>query len=335
MKGTLIITMYVVICLAYIFWSDGIIYYLVPDIEQTRVLQSIKGTIFVLVTAGLLGYLIHRHNNKQELTRINLQRALDESRQLSNQLQDAMLAIQTSRDSLEAQSNALKRSNEDLVQFAYVVSHDLQEPLRMVTSYLQLLERRYNDQLDDDAREFIHFAVDGAQRMQAQIQSLLNYSRLNTQGQAFTDVDLNNVLANVLQNLSITLDEKGVDLCIGELHNVRGDPAQLSILFQNLLSNAVKHGITGEGVPRIDIRCSEEEDTYLFCVEDNGPGFEQRYAKRIFEIFQRLSRDGEGTGIGLALCRRIVDRHDGQIWAESQPGVGTRIFFTLPRPQPS
>lgn len=331
MKGWVIITLYIVICLGYIFWSDSVVIYLASDLEQTRYLQTIKGTIFVLVTGALLGYLIFRHDRRQEQIRRDLEESLRQTKQLAQELQAAMDQIETSHGSLEQKSDALKRSNEDLNQFAYVVSHDLQEPLRMVTSYLQLLERRYKDQLDKDAQEFIYFAVDGARRMQEQIRSLLEYSRLNTRGQKFTKVDLSEILQGSLNNLRLALDEKGIELCVGELPKVMGDSAQLSILFQNLLSNVLKHGCKENASPRVDIQSTEREHELLICVEDNGPGIEQRFTGRIFEIFQRLSREGEGTGIGLALCKRIVERHGGRIWAESEPGSGTRILFTLPR----
>lgn len=331
MKGSIIITLYIVICLIYIFWSDSIVFYIAPDMEQTRTLQTIKGTLFVLVTGALLGFLIYRENRKQEGIRKNLQESLRQSEDLSDRLKKAMIDAEISNDSLEEKSDALERSNKDLVQFAYVVSHDLQEPLRMVTSYLQLLERRYKDELDKEAQEFIYFAVDGASRMQQQIQSLLEYSRLNTKGQKFTDVALNDVIQSAMTNLKLALDEKGVEVCIGELPNVKGDPAQLSILFQNLFSNVLKHATRDNRSPRIDVLCTEREHEYLVCVEDNGPGIEQRFAERIFEIFQRLSREGEGTGIGLALCKRIAERHGGRIWAEGEVGKGTRIMFTLPR----
>lgn len=333
MKGSIIITLYVVICLGYIFWSDSLVFYLAPDMEQTRYIQTIKGTVFVLVTGVFLGFLIHRHNRHQVLVRRDLEDSLRQSQSLAQELQRAMGDIETSNHSLETKSDALKRSNDDLNQFAYVVSHDLQEPLRMVTSYLQLLERRYKDELDSDAREFIYFAVDGARRMQAQIRSLLEYSRLSTRGQAFTRVDLRDAVNDALQNLSLSLNEKGVDLCVDSLPRIHGDPVQLSILFQNLLSNVLKHATKGgkDTSPRVDIYSSEKPHEYLICVEDNGPGFEQRFSERIFEIFQRLSKSGDGTGIGLALCKRIIERHGGRIWAESEQGKGTKIFFTLPR----
>ena len=205
----------------------------------------------------------------------------------------------------------------------------------MVTSYLQLLERRYKDQLDKDAHEFIYFAVDGASRMQGQIRSLLEYSRLSTRGQSFTNLDHGEVIQGALNNLKLSLDEKGVEVCIYELPQVNGDLMQLSLLFQNLFSNVLKHATRENNSPRVEVHGAEKEHEYLICVEDNGPGMERRFTERIFEIFQKLSREDEGTGIGLALCKRIIERHGGRIWAESEPGKGTRIMFTLPRSTPS
>lgn len=330
MKGSIVITLYIVVCLIYIFWSDSIVFYLAPDLEQTRYLQTVKGTLFVLVTGACLGFLIHRYNRQQQKIRENLEASLKQSQELAEKLQNAMDDIETSQISMAQKSDALKRSNEDLNQFAYVVSHDLQEPLRMVSSYLQLLERRYKDKLDEDAQEFIYFAVDGASRMQGQIRSLLEYSRLNTRGQAFKEINLGEVIQGALNNLKLAVDEKNVEILVEELPEVKGDAVQLSLLFQNLLSNVLIHGIPENRSPKIKIQGTKQEHDHLICVEDNGPGFDQKFASRIFEIFQRLSREGKGTGIGLALCKRIVERHGGRIWAESEKGEGTRILFTLP-----
>ena len=227
----------------------------------------------------------------------------------------------------------LERSNQELQQFAYVASHDLQEPLRMVSSFLQLLERRYKDQLDKEALEFIGFAVDGAKRMQALINDLLAYSRVGTRGTPFTQVDCQELLSHVLENLKLAIEESRAEIICEELPIVIGDKTQLGQVFQNLIANAIK--FHGTEAPRITIGAERQERQWLFWVADNGIGIDPQYAGRIFLIFQRLHTRNEypGTGIGLAICKRIVERHAGRIWMESDPASGkpgTTFFFTIP-----
>lgn len=232
---------------------------------------------------------------------------------------------------LKQQSENLERSNQDLAQFAHVASHDLQEPLRMVSSYLQLISRRYKDKLDDDGVEFIDFAVDGARRMQSLIRSLLEYSRVETKGKGFVSVDCNQVVREVQENLRLSIEETNTEISCDELPTINADKDQLVRLFQNLISNAIRY--RGESPAQIHIGCEARKYDFLFSVVDNGVGFDQQYANRIFVIFQRLhAREEypESTGIGLSVCKRIVERHRGQIWANSVLGQGTTIFFTLP-----
>ncbi|MCU4973969.1 ATP-binding protein [Halobacteria archaeon AArc-m2/3/4] len=226
----------------------------------------------------------------------------------------------------------LEESNERLQQFAYIASHDLQEPLRMVTSYLQLLEHRYSDDLDEDAKEFIEFAVDGAERMEAMIEGLLTYSRVETQGQSFDSVDLEAVLDDVLTDLGLRIDETDAEITAESLPIVSGDASQLHQLFQNLLENALQY--SGEQKPRVSISATRDEDEWMISVSDTGIGIDQEDADRIFEVFQRLHSHEEykGTGIGLALCQRIVKRHGGKIWVDSEPEEGSTFSFTLPAP---
>lgn len=224
----------------------------------------------------------------------------------------------------------LEESNERLEQFAYAASHDLQEPLRMVSSYLQLLERRYADALDEDATEFIEYAVDGADRMREMIDGLLAYSRIDSQGEPFEPVNLEDVLEDVLTDLQVQIDQHDAEITATTLPVVRGDPRQLRQLFQNLLSNAIEY--RGESPPRIHIDVECRADRWKLSVHDEGIGMDTEDTDRVFRVFQRLhSRDEfDGTGIGLALCRRIVERHGGEIWAESELGDGATFSFTLP-----
>jgi PAS domain S-box-containing protein len=233
-------------------------------------------------------------------------------------------------ESLARYAEDLRRSNLELQQFAYIASHDLQEPLRMVTSYLQLLEQRYHDQLDDDAREFIGYAVDGAARMKALIQDLLIYSRVERAEKNFARVDTNAVLQHVLENLSVTIEENSATVTVETLPVIIGDERQITQLFQNLISNAIK--FHGERQPEIHIGAECKGSDWVFCVRDNGIGIEAQYLDRIFVIFQRLHNRGKypGTGIGLAICKKVVERHGGRIWVESCPGEGTTFYFTIP-----
>ena len=231
---------------------------------------------------------------------------------------------------LERLMSDLARSNTELEQFAYVASHDLQEPLRMVASYVQLLERRYQGKLDQDANEFIGFAVDGANRMQRLINDLLAYSRVGTQGKAFQPVPMAGALHAALSNLQVAVTESAAEVTQAELPTVTGDESQLVQLLQNLVANAIK--FHGEAPPRIHLTAEQGKGEWLFRVQDNGIGIDPRYAARIFVIFQRLHTRQQyaGTGIGLALCKRIVDRHRGRIWVESTPGQGSAFCFTIP-----
>lgn len=225
----------------------------------------------------------------------------------------------------------LNRSNAELEQFAYVASHDLQEPLRMVGSYLQLLEQRYSDALDEDAREFIAFAVDGATRMKKLIQDLLAYSRVQRSKAEHTPVSLHSALERAIDNLTVPVQEAQAIITHDSLPTIYGNESQLVQVFQNLISNAIK--FRGQEPPRIHVSATERDDIWEIAISDNGIGIESEYLERIFVIFQRLHtrEQYEGTGIGLAICRKIVQYHGGQIWARSTPGEGTTFSFTLPK----
>jgi light-regulated signal transduction histidine kinase (bacteriophytochrome) len=225
----------------------------------------------------------------------------------------------------------LKRSNSELEQFAYVASHDLQEPLRMVSSYTQLLERRYQDKLDADAREFMGYVVDGAARMKQLIEDLLAYSRVGTKGRDFKPVDLERPLARALANLKAAIDESGAAVSFDPLPTLPVDEGQLAQVLQNLIGNALK--FRSSAAPRIHVSSLEKEREWEVAVRDNGIGIEPQYFERIFMVFQRLHNKGEypGTGIGLAICKKVVERHGGRIWVDSTPGGGSTFRFTLPR----
>ena len=226
----------------------------------------------------------------------------------------------------------LARSNHDLEQFAYVASHDLQEPLRMVAGYLQLLEDRYKGQLDEKADKYIDYAVDGAARMSGLIHDLLAYSRVNSRGDELRSVNPQKAFDSALSNLGVRIRETAAEVTHDPLPTVRADLLQLTQVFQNLIGNALKFR-SADRAPRIHISVSEEQGHWLFSVRDNGIGFEQQYEDKIFLIFQRLHGRGQypGTGIGLAICKRIIERHGGKIWATGTPGEGATFFFTLPQ----
>jgi light-regulated signal transduction histidine kinase (bacteriophytochrome) len=225
----------------------------------------------------------------------------------------------------------LERSNRELEQFAYVASHDLQEPLRMVSSFTQLLAQRYGDQLDQDAHDFIGFAVDGANRMQRLINDLLMYSRVGTRGGPLAPTDSHSALGRSIVNLRTLIEESGAMVTNDELPMVLADDGQLGQVFQNLVANGIKFRRPGEP-PRIHVSARKDRDEWVFEVTDNGIGIEPDFHSRLFVIFQRLHPREEyaGTGIGLAICKRIIDRHGGRIWLESEPGKGSTFFFTLP-----
>lgn len=231
---------------------------------------------------------------------------------------------------LAEQAKELARSNAELEQFAYVASHDLQEPLRMVANFTQLLARRFGDKLDEDGREFVKFAVDGALRMQKLIDDLLEYSRVRRRGKPFVPVDTGEALDQALFNLCNSIEETHAVVTRDPLPVVHGDTGQFVQLFQNLISNAVK--FRGERRSEVHVSAVRKEDHWQFSVRDNGIGIDPAHAERIFIIFQRLHgySDYPGTGIGLAICKRIVERHGGRIWVESQLGQGATFHFTVP-----
>lgn len=231
--------------------------------------------------------------------------------------------LQNTRKQLEA-------SNERFEQFAHAASHDLQEPLRMITNYLGLIERRYGDELDESGEEFIEFAIDGAERMREMIDGLLELSRVNTQGDPFDTVDLDAVLDDVLTDLQFKIEETEAELTRDPLPTVEGDGRQLQLLLQNLLNNAIDY--SGDTPPRIHVSAMQEESEWTVSVHDEGIGIDAEDIDHIFDVFERLHTVNEhsGSGIGLTLCKRVVERHNGEIWVESELGEGSVFYFTLP-----
>jgi len=233
-------------------------------------------------------------------------------------------------EQLARQAAELSRSNAELQQFAYVASHDLQEPLRAVASFTKLLSERYQDRLGSDANDFIGFAVDGARRAQHLITDLLEYSRVGTRGTPFAGTDCEEVLRNALADLAIAVEDTSAEVTHDPLPLVDADETQLGQVFRNLIGNALK--FHGAEAPRVHVSAERVGGEWRFSVRDNGIGIERQYAKTIFDVFQRLHTAAEypGTGIGLAIAKKIVDRHGGRIWVESEPGKGATFYFTIP-----
>ncbi|CAO5226761.1 sensor histidine kinase [Frankia sp. AgKG'84/4] len=250
---------------------------------------------------------------------------------MRRQLHGELGVAQSARIAVEAQADALARSNRDLEQFAYVASHDLQEPLRKVASFCQLLERRYGDKLDERGTQYIAFAVDGAKRMQQLINDLLAFSRVGRTTENFVEVPLGDLFGRATTTLSLTIESLHGEVTADELPVVRGDPVLLTQLLTNLIGNALK--FHSDELPRVHLAVTEQPEHWEFALRDNGIGIDAEYAEKIFVIFQRLhGREVyEGTGIGLALCRKILEFHGGRIWLDADAHPGTTFRFTLPR----
>lgn len=303
-------------------------------------LMVVSSTVVLTVLIAWSASLLHRSDTERRRAEEELRQAYEEldirvqerTAQLAEANTDLRAEI-TERKQVEKKLaelvEELQRSNAELEQFAYVASHDLQEPLRMVSSYTQLLARRYKGQLDSDADEFIDYAVDGANRMQTLISDLLAYSRVGTRGRELTPTDTAGVFEAARANLLKAIEESGAKVTADELPTVMGDQRQLVQLFQNLIANAIK--FRGEGPVKVHMGAERRDGEWLFSVSDNGIGIDAQYAQRIFIIFQRLHGKIEypGTGIGLAVCKKIVERHGGKIWVESEPGHGSTFYFTL------
>jgi len=277
---------------------------------------------------GAVDYVTKPLNGAEVLARINTHLTLNT---LRRKLEEQNAQLQQEIVAREQIQVALQRSNTELEQLAYVASHDMQEPLRMVASYLQLVAQRYQGKLDAEADEFIGYAVDGAKRMQALINDLLAYSRLGTKAKPFGLSDCGDLVDMAIANLRIAIEESGARVTHTALPVVMGDATQLAQLFQNLLANAIK--FRGAEPPQVHIEAEPAGSDWCFSVRDNGIGIAPEYHERIFVMFQRLHgrREYPGTGIGLALCKKIVERHGGRIWVESTLSTGSVFRFTIPR----
>lgn len=305
----------------------------------------VGGGIFsVFLTAGLIALVL---KSSRALVDVNQQLNKEKARveetnqqllQINEQLQAQIAQRRSAEDKLTRSVLELKRSNSELEQFAHVASHDLQEPLRAVAGCVQVLQRRYSGKLDDRADQFIEHAVEGAQRMQQLIVDLLSYSRAGTKGKGFESVDGETILAAALQNIAVATRESEANITHDPLPMLICDARQIEQVLQNLLSNAIK--FRGEKPPQIHLGCQRQSgeagDFWVLSVTDQGPGIEPQYFERIFVMFQRLHSRAqyEGTGIGLAICKKIVERHGGNIWVKSEPGHGSTFAFSLPVTQP-
>ncbi len=305
-------------------WSD---YYL--DSGNTFILEIAFGIILFL---AILHQVVSFKGNREQY--LAAKEEIEKRKIIEAKLNKVLLnldkEVQERTKEQEKLIKELKRSNKELEVFAYVASHDLQEPLRTIASFTQLLEKRYKGKLDDDADEFIEFIVDGSKRMKQLINDLLEYSRITTKGQEFRPVNIDNLLDYVLNNLNTLIAENNVIITFDNLPTITADKGQLARVFQNLISNSIKFRKPDEQ-PKIQISYWEKENEHFFGVSDNGIGIEKQYFDRIFTIFQRLHtmKEYSGTGIGLSVTKRIIERHSGRIWVESEYGVGSTFYFTL------
>jgi light-regulated signal transduction histidine kinase (bacteriophytochrome) len=255
-------------------------------------------------------------------------RDITEKKQMAREISDANINLEKKVQSRTAE---LEEKNKELEQFAYVASHDLQEPLRMVTNFLQLLQVRYNPKLDDKGREYIFFAVDGASRMKQLIQDLLSYSRVNAREMTIDEIDIQRTVNYCLEVLKDKIQQKGVKVTVHKLPVLKANKSLTEQLFMNLIHNAIKYGTDKD--PQIEIGTHDTNNERLcgFYVRDNGIGINPKYFEKIFIIFQRLNEKSkyEGTGMGLAICKKIVEKHGGGIWVESNGGEGSTFYFTM------
>ncbi len=331
----------------------GLVYFKVDmtELQQALMRYLIFGS-FIFVFCMIAAYLIALYLQKSisvpimNLTRVAEavsreqnyslraeRHSSDELGELAARFNEMLQEIQKREEAILGSNEALMRSNRDLEQFTYVASHDLQEPLRIVTVYSQLLAEQYKDRLDKEGTEIIHNMIEGSQRSQQLISDLLEYSHTRSRDVVYDKMESEEALKDALSNLKIAIEESGAKITHGPLPAVYGDKMRIIQLFQNLISNAIKFK-SQSGVPKIHVACRETSDEYIFSVSDNGIGISPEYLDRIFIIFQRLHTRDEypGTGIGLSICKKIVEKHGGRIWAESKPGAGSVFYFSIRKP---
>ena len=302
--------------------------------EQQEDLEAIAPAVIHALYSNMSEEVLSEVNEDLKVHSEELHVANEELQVQSEELRESEAQLKEILDNLEEKvkerTEELARSNEELQQFAYVASHDLQEPLRMITSYLQLLQRRYQGKLDDKADKYIYFAVDGASRMQVLINDLLEFSRVTTRANEPEPTDCEFILNQVLSGLELYIKENKATISHDPLPEVMADNTQLAQVFQNLIANGIK--FHSEEAPIINIRAEKKAKEWVFSVQDNGIGIDPQYSEKIFEVFKRLHGKEEypGTGIGLAVCKKIIERHGGRIWVESELGKGSTFYFTLP-----
>jgi len=321
---------------------EVIIYSLFLDLIINEVLRAALSvlisvsiaSIVVLQLSRIIGGAIDRAESERRLAEEALRRSYDE---LEIRVRERTAELTKTNEVLQAEiterkrvEEELRRSNAELEQFAYIASHDLQEPLRMISGFTQLLDRRYRDRLDKNAGEYITYIVDGATRMQTMIEDLLMYSRVGTRGRPFEPTNCEDVFERAVANLKVAIEENNAAVTHDPLPTVTADANQMVQLFQNLISNAIK--FRGEEPPHVHISAKRGENEWIFSVRDNGIGISPDFMGHLFQLFQREYAASEypGTGIGLAICKKIVERHGGRIWAESELGKGSTFYFTIP-----
>lgn len=309
-----------------VYWSYGFWPVSGGDESKRRIVIQVVDTtestklqrLTLEMNEALMVSAVRQHEAAEEL-----QRARDELELLNADLLKK-------EKNLERLVDNLARSNRDLQQFAYIASHDLQEPLRQITSFVQLLEERYSHCFDQTAREYFAFVVEGTQRMQGLVLNLLEYSRVTADSRNPEPVPVQAALEDALRNLSLLIEQSNATITWDDLPTVNADESQLAQVFQNLIGNAIK--FRGSADPVIHVGVERRQCEWVFSVRDNGIGFSQIHAERIFQLFQRLHHRDiyMGTGIGLTICKQIIERHGGRIWAQSEPGKGSTFYFTLP-----
>ncbi len=301
--------------------------------EELSILEQLSIQVAIAIQQAQLLEQLQQTNQdlRQEINdRKKIEEQLQQAKaELENRVVERTAALGKANEQLQQLNNELSQSNQELEQFAYVASHDLREPLRMVSSFTKLLAQRYSGQLDNEADTIINFAVDGATRMETFINDLLTYSRVGINQKSFQTTNCQIVLEEALSHLDLLVQETSAVVKFSALPTIRGDKAQLVQLFQNLIDNAIKYHSSKP--PQIEIGAQFQKEQWLFWFQDNGIGIEPKHHKRIFQIFQRLHtrQQYSGTGIGLAICQKIVERHGGGIWVESESGKGSTFYFTL------